>query len=73
MEINRFSHGGLAMVRVCVSLLFPLLLLQGCATNQAQTPAGSTAEISAPPAKENLSDCARKNSVVDAFACAAKD
>ena len=64
------------MVRVCVSLLFPLAFLPGCATEQAQAPASPSAQVNPqpqPPAKETFSDCARKNSVVDAWTCALKD
>ncbi len=60
------------MVRVCFSLLLPLLLL-GCATEQAQAPVNQPVQVNSAPATEPLSDCGRKNSVVDAWACATKD
>jgi hypothetical protein len=61
------------MVRVCVSLLFPLLLLQGCAIGLASIPADPPVEAGTSQAKEASSDCARKNNVIDALTCASKD
>lgn len=63
------------MVRVCLSMLLPLVLLQACAIGQAPGPANPQLQASDAPAsdaskKESALDCARKNSVLDAWTCA---
>jgi hypothetical protein len=61
------------MVRVCVLLLFPLAFLPGCTTGLAQAPINSPERASPPPANEGFADCAKKNSVIDAWSCISKD
>jgi hypothetical protein len=60
------------MVRVCVLLLLPLAFLPGCTTGQAQAPVNPPAQAN-PPAKDDFADCAKKNSVIDAWTCISKD
>ncbi len=61
------------MVRVCFSILLPLMLLSGCATDQAQTNAVPPVQVASPPSKEGLLGCAYKTSVVDAWSCASEN
>lgn len=58
------------MVRVCLSMLLPLVLLQACAIGQASGPANPQLQASDASKKESALDCARKNSVLDAWTCA---
>ena len=66
------------MLRVCFLVLLPLLLLAACAAEQAQAPAGPQMKVNGPApaentaAKESLSDCMHKPSLVAMWACASQ-
>jgi hypothetical protein len=61
------------MVRVCVLLLFSFAFLPGCTTGQAQAPVNPPAQANPPPAKDGFADCAKKNSIIDAWTCISND
>ncbi len=45
------------MVRVCASVLFSILVLCGCASEQLQAPANAQLQAKAPAEKENILAC----------------
>lgn len=67
------------MIRVCVLSLFPAIFLAGCATEQAQAPVAppvrvnaSQQNVAAKPENEDISECARKSSIIGAWECVSK-
>ncbi len=45
------------MVRVCASVLFSILALCGCASEQLQAPSNAQLQAKAPAEKENILAC----------------